>query len=409
MSRRGSLSGLRVIDLGQIVAGPLCSFYLASLGADVIRIDRTEDDWSWTIPPVVRPDGSTGVERGADDIPLGHLRRGRGKRSVGIDLKTPEGVEILSSLAAGADIVIENQRPGALEAIGFTYPAMSARNERLIWCSVKGYAQDDPRYDEPAIDITVQARSGLMYRTGEPDGMPMRVPSTIVDHASAIFAAFGVMSALRDRERTGRGSFLEVSMLDVMLSILWDEPLDQWSEDGLPLRPGNDDVRGGPFGTFPTADGWVTIVASSQQHWQRLSAIIGSPELAERYPSPQSRAAARDTVDRLVSEWTSRHTSELVEKVLGEAGIPVGAVLHPLDALVASRAESRGLFERLRSAPGAQPSRFVAPLLPIRFDGDYMQVPPAEPLGRSTGEIVGSGRPAWPEAGDAAATPVDLP
>lgn len=392
------LEGVRVLDLGVLVAGPMCAMYLASLGADVVRVDRPGGDWTWSNAPQVGPDGTESDLADGRTISLGHLRRERSKHNVTLDLTSEEGRGLLAELVARADVVVENRARGALDRFGLVRDDVLASHPRLIWCSIKGYGDGDPRSEDPTIDLAVQARAGLMYRTGDPEHPPYRAGTNVADGLAATFASLGVMGALEGRRRTGRGGLVEIALLDVLVSILWDDPLDLFAEIPGALRMGNRDVRGAPCDVYPTQDGFVALIATSPEHWRAVCEVIGTPELAERYPMPMDRVKVRDEIDAVVARWTETVSSQEAEAAFSGHGVPAGAVLDPLQALLAARAESRGLMERLKTSGNASaPSRFLAARVPIAFDGEYRSLRPAEPLGASNHRLFVDGRVVWGE------------
>lgn len=383
------LAGIRVIDLTQVVAGPACTFYLASLGAEVIRVDRPGGDVTWNTGPFVDADGGLHDTRGDDRIPFSHLRRGRGKRSVVLDLKEGGDIDTFRKLVATADVVVENMRAGVMDRLGIGFKALSAAQPRLIWCAITGYGQTGPRRNDAAIDIAIQARSGLLARTGPPGSPPVKTGVTVADLGAAVWAALGVTAAVRRRDLTGLGGMVDVAMLDVLAAMMWDEPFDLYQELGFPLRHGNGDPRGAPVGVFRASDGWVAIVTSSEEHWRRLSAIIGVPDHAAKYPSPAARAAARDIINDAVEAWTSTRTRAEVEAVLAPEGIPVGPVTEPLETARDPQIAHRGLLERLAIAGRVDtPTKYLGSKLPIAFDGLLPSVGPVEPLGASTEAVL---------------------
>lgn len=204
------------------------------------------------------------------------------------------------------------------------------------------------------------------------------------------------MAALAERERTGRGCLVEVALLDVLMAILWDDPLEVFAEQGA-LRVGNSDMRGAPCDVYRAADGWVAVVATSVAQWRAVCELVGRPELAEAYPLPADRAAVRPLVDDVVGGWAAARPALEAERALAEAGVPAGAVLDPLAAVHAARALERGLMEHLAVAgSGSAPSRFIGPRMPVTFDGRFLALGPAEPLGASSAELVHGRRARWP-------------
>jgi crotonobetainyl-CoA:carnitine CoA-transferase CaiB-like acyl-CoA transferase len=384
----GPLAGILVLDLGRVVAAPTCCFYLASLGATVVRVEQPGGDVSWNVPPFVGPDGVHLGPRGPRDIPLGHIKRGRGKRSVVIDLQLEDGRALFRRLAAKADVLVENFRPGVMEALGIGYRSLAGANPGLVWCAISGYGQDGPDRDTQAMDLVVQARSGMMAKTGFPDGPPTKAGFMAGDQVPAVFAALAVVAALRDRDRTGRGTLLDVAMLDVLASLIWDEPLDLYEQEGRPPRHGNADPRGAPHDVFRTDDGWVAIVVTSHRQWTSLCAAMGRPELAAELDSLAKRNAAASRVNAAVAAWTARHGSDWVEQCLREAEVPAAAVRAPWAGRHDPVLVFRRLFEPLGhpDRPGWQ-SPYVGPRMPVSL-GAAPRLAPAEPLGASTDAVL---------------------
>ncbi len=382
------LAGILVLDLGRVVAAPTCCFYLASLGASVIRIEQPGGDVSWNVPPFVGPDGVHGGPRGPRDIPLGHIKRGRGKRSVVIDLHTDDGQALLRDLTGRADVVVENFRPGVMDALGLGYRSQCAANPGLIWCAISGYGQDGPDRDTQAMDLVVQARSGMMAKTGFPDGPPTKAGFMAGDQVPAVFAALAIVAALRQRDHTGRGTLLDVAMLDVLASLIWDEPLDLYEQEGRPPRHGNADPRGAPHDVFRAADGWVAVVVTNHRQWSALCAAMGRPELAVALDSLAKRTAAADQVNAAVAGWMAGHPAEWVERALRDAEVPAAVVRQPWAGRHDPALVHRGLFEPLGhpDRPGWH-SAYVGPRLPLSI-GEPPRASPAEPLGAGTDAVL---------------------
>lgn len=383
------LTGVRVLDLGRLVSGPVCSFTLASLGAQVIRIDQPGGDLSWKVPPFVGPGGAARTRATDRHIALSHLKRDRGKRSVTIDIQTDDGKALLVDLVRTADVVVENFRAGVMDAWGLGYADLSAVNERLVYCSITGYGQEGPYRDLGGMDLIVQGIAGMMARNGPPDAPPTKVGFMACDLVPALCGALGVVAALRQRDMTGRGQHVDVGMLDVAVSLLWDEPLDLYADAGMPERSGSSDPRGAPVNAYRTADGWATVVVTSSYQFERLAQAIGQPGLAVDMPNLPERVAGRQRIDRALGGWTAaRPTAEVVE-TLRVAGIPSG----PVNPMAAARDDpqvrDRSMLEALRHpdmAPG-ETSGFLGPRLPIAFDS-RVELDPAEPLGASTDAVL---------------------
>jgi crotonobetainyl-CoA:carnitine CoA-transferase CaiB-like acyl-CoA transferase len=385
----GPLRDTLVLDLGRVVAAPTCAFYLASLGATVIRIEGPGGDVSWSVPPYVSAQGLHRGPRGPRDIPLGHIKRGRGKRSVVLDLRREEGRGLFARLAERADVVVENFRPGVLDGLGVGYRAIAPANPGLIWCAISGFGQEGPDRDTQAMDLVVQARSGMMSKTGFPDGPPTKAGFTAGDQVPAVFATLAVVAALRDRDRSGAGAFLDIAMLDVLASLIWDEPLDLYEEEGRPFRHGNADPRGAPHNVYPSANGWIAIVCTTQRQWVALCGAMERPELAVELDSLAARNAASDRVNAAVTAWTAGHDSAWIDQRLLEAEVPAAAVRPP----AAGRSDPALIFRKLFE-PLGHPDRpgwvspYVGPRMPIAVNGSPPETAPAEPLGASTDAVL---------------------
>ena len=382
------LEGIRVLDVTRIVSGPVCCWLLASLGAEVIRIDAPGGDATWRTQPLVGPRGAHRGERGPDDIGISALRRGRGKRSTVLDLKNPSGLEVFHQLVARSDVLVENFVPGATRKIGIDYERMKALNPRLVYCSITGYGDEGPYRDRPSMDLVVQAMSGLMAKTGFPDGPPTKVGATVGDQVPALFGALGILAALRQREQDGLGQHVDIAMLDSLVTLLWDEPLDDYEELGIPERVGNGDPRGAPLGVFETRDGQMAMVMTSEAQWESLVGLMERPELLEVYPDSRSRSENRDAVNDVVARWCAEQpTDSLVERCLA-IGIPVGPVQSAWSARRDPHLAQRGTLEALRHPDADAPSDYLAPVLPVRLSRNATRLSPAERLGASTDSIL---------------------
>jgi CoA:oxalate CoA-transferase len=380
-----------VLDLGRIVAGPLCTFVLASLGATVIRIDQPNGDVSWKSPPFVGPDGATNTgPRQPDAISLAHLKRDRGKRSIVIDLETAEGRALLARLAARADVLVENYRPSTLARLGLDYESLAADNPRLIYCAISGYGPVRPYRDRMAMDIAIQAASGFLARTGFPDGPPVKAGATVGDQVPGVYAALGILAALRQRELTGRGQLVDVGMFDVVASLVWDEPIELYDEQGPGVRWGNSDPRGGPLNVYRTRDGWVALVVGSDTHWQHLCTLMHRPDLVAYGATLADRTRHLDELDGIVAEWCGGQDTAAVAGALDGAGIPSSPVVEPIDLRHDPHVAARGtLAELVHPATPDRPSGYLGATLPMRFSGFTAAPAPAETLGASTDEILG--------------------
>jgi crotonobetainyl-CoA:carnitine CoA-transferase CaiB-like acyl-CoA transferase len=381
------LAGVRVLDVSRFVSGPLCTFLLASMGAEVISVESPRTSTSRRLPPFAHPDGGSTREYvdGALSIPF--LKRSRGKRSVALDLTRPEGARLVVELAKQSDVFVENSRSDAMESFGLSYEQLAAINAALVYCAISGYGYDAP--DRPAMDNIVQAASGVMAKTGFADGPPVRAGITIADHASATFAALGIMGALRQRDATGAGQLVDVAMLDVLTSLVWDEPVDHYAAIGMPPRTGNADGRGAPINTYRCADGWISVTCTSDGQWQRMCELMEREDALAKWPTIRERAGAASEIDATMEAWTSTRPVREVEAAMLAIGFPAGRVREPVDAATDPDMRKRGLLTDLRhpSAPIDQPSGYLGAQLPIAFAG-RVELPPAELLGTSTDAVL---------------------
>jgi crotonobetainyl-CoA:carnitine CoA-transferase CaiB-like acyl-CoA transferase len=384
-----ALSGVRVLDVSRAVAGPTCCFWLASLGAEVIRIESPDGDIGWRTYPRVGPTEDHDGALGARDIPISPLRKQRGKRSVVLDLRVEAARDVLRQLAARSDVLVENMKPGTMRAWELDFAALEPLNPRLVYACITGFGMDGPYFDKPAMDPIVQAMSGIMARTGEPDGPPTRVGATIGDQLPGVWMALGILAALRQRDADGRGQLVDVAMLDALLALSWDDPLDLYEDQGLPPRLGSGDPRGAPFGVFASTDGWVAIAAAADSQWSRLAPTLGATALDPRWTSHRERALHRDEIDAIVGDWCAARSTATVVAALEAQGVPVGPVNSPWWARHDPHVAARGTLERLRHPDRTEPTRWLGPTLPVRFSrSSSTATAPAEPLGASTDAVL---------------------
>lgn len=382
----GPLDGIRVVDLTRMVTGPLAGWYLAALGAEVVRVEQPGGDLTWSSPPFVGPDGVNPGARRPEDLSLATLRRGRGKRSVVVDLHDHRGRELLGRLLGTADVLLENFRVGVLDRLGFDEATLRDRYPRLVVCSITGWGRDGPYRDLPAMDMVVQAVAGFMGKSGFPDGPPVKSGVMIGDHVPSLYAVIGVLAALRRRDATGLGGRVDVAMLDALLALMWDEPIDHFRAAGLPERTGNRDLRATPCGAYATRDGWVALVCTSDEQWQRIAALVGRPDLAHLRHVVRKQHAAE--VEQAMADWAAGCTTDEAVAGLAAADAPSGPVRPAWWAAEDPHVAARGTLVPLRHPDAAEPSGYVGPTMPVRIDGEVVGGPPAEPLGRSTRPVL---------------------
>ena len=329
-------AGIRVLDLTRVMSGPFCTAMLADLGANVTKIEMPGfGEESRHFAPHVNGESTY------------FALLNRGKRSVTVNLKSPAGVEIVRSLARKADVLVENFRPGVMERLGLSQQSLRELNPRLIYTSISGFGQAGPFRDWPAFDLVIQAMSGLMSLTGEPDGRATAVGESIADVATGMFAAWGIAAALYDRERTGQGRYLEVAMLDSVFSMLHTSLARRLFTDCTPRRVGNRHPETYPVDSFPTRDGDIVLVAFSDQIFRQLMNCIGKPELAEdsRFLTNRDRNEHEAELREAIWAWTSGVTQADALELLRLAGVPAAPVW-TLDQLLASgHLQARGAMQ----------------------------------------------------------------
>jgi crotonobetainyl-CoA:carnitine CoA-transferase CaiB-like acyl-CoA transferase len=319
------LSGIRVLDLGRHLAGPTCAQWLGDLGADVIKIENPEhgEDGRASGPPFFDANGPAPQGESAF-----FLSANRNKRSLALDLKRPEGQEIFRRLAETADVVIENFRPGVMDALGIGYATISAINPRIIYCSLSGFGADGPSATRPGLDNIIQGVSGLMSVTGFEGGEPVRVGIPVADLFTGVIGAYGVLAALMARERTGRGQQVETSLLESMVGVLGFQAVRYLNGAGTPPPAGNYHPINAPYGAYKTQDGWVIIGATGEKRWRKFCEVIDAPEfLADpRFATNGGRFAHRDELAVLIGRKLQAHTSDEWEEILNDNGIPCGPI-----------------------------------------------------------------------------------
>jgi crotonobetainyl-CoA:carnitine CoA-transferase CaiB-like acyl-CoA transferase len=315
------LQGIRVIELGNYIAGPGTAMTLGDLGAEVIKIESLEGD-------MARHTGHFGHAM---------LRAyNRSKKSIALDLRNPRGVEIARRLIARADVVVQNLRPGAAEALGLGADALREMQPGLVYVSISGFPASAPSRDRPGYDIAAQAESGLMSVTGEPQGLPQKVGATIIDTATVQVAAQAILAALFRRVRTGIGETIRISLLEVALNLQLPNWSDYLARGVEPTRSGDGQPLSAPAADiFRTRDGMVVVSAYVQAHWVRLCETIGCPELATdpRFLTNELRVANRPAMKEAVSERLSRYGTRECVDLLTRNNIVVGVVRSYSDAL----------------------------------------------------------------------------
>lgn len=372
------LAGIRVIDLTRVLAGPFCTMLLGDMGADVIKIEEPgngDDSRGWA--PIV-----------ADGLSSYFLGVNRNKRSLALNLKSPDGPEVLRRLAATADVLVENFRPGTLDRLGLGYEALSASNPRLIFASVSGYGQTGPRRDLAGYDPVLQAEAGLMDITGPSDGQPSRVGVAMTDYIAGQFLFSSILLALRDRDRTGRGQTVDISLFDSILATMTLPAGIFFATGTKPQRLGNQHPSIAPYETFRARDGLAMVCAGNPRLWLQFCRAIDRPELPDdpRFSTNtarlSNRAALVDIIETQTASWT---VSEFLQR-LEAHGVPCGRVRSIDQALADPQVAARNMLVTMtHDAIGSFPM-IANPMALSSAAPSYRLPPPA--LGEHSAEVL---------------------
>lgn len=377
------LEGIRVLDLTNVLAGPFCCYQLATLGADVIKVE-------------VPGTGDLARELGADPVlnkrrmGTSFLAQNAGKRSVTLNLKSAAGKQVFQRLVATAQVVVENFRPGVMRRLGLDYQVLREANPALIYCAISGFGQDGPLKDNPAYDQIVQGMAGVMSVTGTKDGDPLRVGYPIADTIGGLTAAFAIAAALVRRGRTGEGEFIDVSMLEATLVTMgWQ--VSNYLIGGIESqRAGNENMTASPSGTFATADGLLNIAANRQEQFETLSRVIGRLDLVgdPRFRHRENRLANRGALKAEIEAALARRPAAGWAAVLNAAGVPAGEILSVPEILAHPQVSERGFVKRFADTPGvAQEVAVVRAGFRLASGDPHPLTPPPE-IGAQTWSVL---------------------
>jgi crotonobetainyl-CoA:carnitine CoA-transferase CaiB-like acyl-CoA transferase len=371
------LDGLRVLDLTRVVAGPFCTMMLGDMGADVIKIEEPrhgDDSRGWG--PFVEGCGAFFFELN------------RSKRSVALDLKTPAGAAALRQLIADADVLIENFRPGSLAELGFDYDSASAINPRLIYCSIAGYGQTGPESQRPGYDAVIQGEAGIMDMTGFPDGAPTRVGVAITDYLSGLYASQGILLALHERMRSGRGQHVDIALFDAMLSVmkLPHSVLVATGED--PTRAGNDHLTIAPYEPLRASDGLLIVAVANPRLWGRFCDAIDRRDLHDdpRFRTNGDRVANRVELKQILESVFAGWTVDDLSARLRAFNVPCGRVRSMRQAIEHPQIEARETLVR-QTHPRFGPITTIGPVVKLSRTPAEVRLPPPA-LGEHTEEVL---------------------
>jgi formyl-CoA transferase len=372
------LAGVRVVDLTRVMVGPYCTMMLGDLGADVIKVEipgRGDDTRHWG-PPFVESET------------VYYLSVNRNKRSIALDLKQEPAREALWRLIAEADVLVENFSPGTAERLGFGYEAVKALRPDIVYASISGFGQSGPDYQRTAYDLIVQGTSGMMSITGHPGGPPTRLGVPIADIGGGMFAAYAIVAALFDRERTGEGSYVDVSMLGGQVALLTYQAGLYLTTGAVPSQLGNAHPMIAPYDTFRTADGYVNIAVGNDSLWQRFCAALGLDTLLadERYATNAGRSTNRAALYAVIEPRLAELTTDAVVRCLDTAGVPCGPIRDVAQAMDDGQTRAQGLVIDVEHPTLG---RLEVSGAPYHFDGKPVRARQAPPLlGQQTAEIL---------------------
>jgi crotonobetainyl-CoA:carnitine CoA-transferase CaiB-like acyl-CoA transferase len=372
------LTGMTVLDVTTSIAGPYCGQILAALGADVIKVERpdTGDDGRAWGPPFWNGEGTMFLSANA------------GKRSLALSLRDPRGLGALLRLVDGADVFLQSLRPGLADELGLGADALRERNPRLVYCSVGAYGHVGPLSHEPGYDALMQAAGGLISMTGEPGRPGVRVGSSLIDQGTGTWAALGVLAALLERDRTGEGSIVNVSLYETALGSIGYHLAGYLADGTVPHGQGTQFPMVAPYQVFPTGDGALMIAGGNDRLFAAICDVVGRPELADdpRFRTNPDRVRHRNELCAILEETLEKHDAEHWHARLTEAGVPAAPVADVADVVHAPQTEALGMLQPL-DHPSIPDLRL--PALPLSFDGEravHRSAPPA--LGADTESVL---------------------
>ena len=374
----GPLHGFTVLDFTRVLSGPYCTMQLADMGARVIKIeqpDKGDDTRAWG-PPFVHGESAY------------FLSINRNKESLTLDLKSPMAARVLEPLLARADVLVENFRPGTMSRLGLSYEQLSARFPRLVYCAISGFGQTGPRRSEPGYDAVVQAEGGLMSITGAAEGQPFRLGVAISDIVSGMFAAQGVAFALLARERTGRGQFVDIGMLDATAALLTYQAGIFFATGAIPGRMGNRHPTIVPYETFEASDGDFVVAVGNDSQWRRFCAVVQLDALADdhRFATNRLRLANYDALRPMLGDALRTRTRAEWVGDLKKSGVPCGSVRDVAEVLQDPQLDARGMIQEVEHAVAGSLRVTGVPIRLSDTPGTVRTAPPT--LGQHTDAIL---------------------
>jgi len=376
----GPLTGIRVVELAQIMAGPTCGQLLADMGADVIKVEKLpggDDSRSYSQPSV---NGESAA----------FMMMNRNKRGIAVNLKTADGLEVVKTLLRSADVVTENYRLGTLDKLGLGWDVLRALNPRLVYCAITGYGRTGPYADKGGFDLIAQGFAGLMSITGEPGGAPVKAGPPIADICAGILAALGTVAALNARNTTGRGQMVDTSLMEAAIQQTYWHSAIYLATGVNPEPTGSAHILSAPYQAFPTADGWINLGGANQANWERIAKAIGREDLIAdpRFATNGERMKHLGELTPLIAERMKLRPSAHWMREFEAAGMPVGPINRIGDMLADPHVKAREMVVEL-DHPKAGRTKAIG--LPIKFsDTPGAVLRPAPLLGQHTREVLDS-------------------
>ena len=386
----GALKGIKVLDLSRILAGPTCTQLLGDLGASVVKVENPktggDDTRQWGPPYVVDEQGNN------SDLSAYFMSANRNKRSVAIDITTEEGQDTVRGLAAEADVLIENFKPGGLAKYGLDYASLKQDFPSLIYCSISGYGQTGPNSSKPGYDLMAQGYGGIMSLTGEPKGQPVKAGVGIADVMCGMYACIGILAALHHREKTGEGQQIDLALVDAQIAWLINEGVAYLNTGKVPERRGNEHPSIMPYGLYETSDAHVILAVGNDSQFGRLMEFLRLEGLADdpRFATNPARLQNRDALNDILIPVLRRHSMDEVIAAMEARKVPAGPVQDLERVFASDQVEARDMAIGMQSSAG--PVRLLGnPLKFSRTPVTYRYAPPQ--CGASSQEILSSEEP----------------
>lgn len=388
-ARQAPLTGIRILDLSRVLAGPWCTQNLADLGADVIKVERPkygDDTRAWG-PPFLKDEHGNDTSEAAY-----YLSANRNKRSIEVDLASPEGIKLVKDLAKHCDILVENFKVGGLRQYGLDYESMKDEFSHLIYCSITGFGQTGPFADRPGYDFMIQGMGGLMSITGERDGLPGAGPQkagvAVTDIITGMYASLAIMAALQERQKSGLGQHLDIALLDCHIAMLANQPLNFMTSGQAPTRAGNAHQNVVPYQVFKTSDGFMIVAVGNDSQFRSYSQAIGRPELGTdpKFATNSQRIINRDELIPMLEQiMASGERDQWIAK-LEAAGVPCGPIQTIDQVFSHPQVIDRGIWQNIPHPLGGTTPTTASPMRFSATPVEYRRAPPT--LGQHTDEIL---------------------